>query len=148
MSFHSSQTRYSFKYRPDDQQIVLKVTDDRVVRFPTRSVDDGVAWRCCWIGRLSICVVYILYACVNVCVCVCLCVCVHDLKRQVACIRVIWFLQVYKFKTDQANELKYVERLNQAFFRLMSSSHPTADLVAPPGMVVCSTAACFLPFTA
>jgi hypothetical protein len=65
------QTRYSFKYRPTDQQVVLKVTDDKTV---------------------------------------------------------------LKFKTDQANDVKYIERLNQAFFRLMSAAEPTADLLAQPGL--------------
>jgi hypothetical protein len=108
--FLLSQTRYSFKYRPADQQIVLKVTDDRVVRVPPLNV-----WTKVLRGEVGVTG--------ESCMCV--------FARGYGC------GQIYKFKTDQANELKYVERLNQAFFRLMSSSHPTVDLVAPPGMDGC-----------
>ena len=38
-------------------------------------------------------------------------------------------LQTYKFKTDQADDINYVDKLNQAFVRLMSAPVPSVDLL-------------------
>ena len=37
--------------------------------------------------------------------------------------------QLFKFKTDQANDMKLIEKLNKAFCCLMSAPQPTVDLL-------------------
>ncbi len=42
---------------------------------------------------------------------------------------VIHTAQLFKFKTDQANDLKLIEKLNKVFCCLMSAPQPTVDLL-------------------
>ena len=53
----------------------------------------------------------------------------------------IFLSQCFTFKTDQANEMRYVERMNQVFVRLMSVPNPS--FVHLVGMI----SVCWIAFT-
>ena len=93
------QTRYSFKYRPGDAKLTLTVTNDIVVRSSQSSSAHSVSLRAPFL-------LTVLHS--NVCPLA---------------------LQTYKFKTDQADDINYVDKLNQAFVRLMSAPVPSVDLL-------------------